>query len=90
MKEVQGIFTLYDRKGELYQKPSYFNTPMEFMRAVTIELGRESPLSQFPEDFALVQLGTFNCVTGEIVSDVKQLCGVADLLGDSSDIKAVS
>lgn len=90
MKSVQLMCTVYDKKGELYNRPSYFNTPLEFLRAIAMELRQESPLSMFPEDFELWQLGTIDLVSGEVKAEKKYVCSVVDLLGDSEDIKAVS
>lgn len=69
------MFTIYDSKGEVFDKPFYLRTTLEAIRGFTDAINSgNSLLSSHPEDFTLHELATFNTLTGEcVITDSKTL-----------------
>lgn len=64
------MYSIYDRKAEVFQPPFCQPTDGAALRAVTagVQKGNDQ-LSQFPGDFALYCVGQFHQDSGEVVLD---------------------
>lgn len=55
------IYTIFDKKAETYMRPMYTPHIVEIQRSLTANLkDKTSTLSQFPEDYSLFKLGTYD------------------------------
>ena len=61
------LFSVQDKKASYFQNPLTMRNAQEAIRAfeTTIKKG-DNPFSDFPEDFSLVELGSFNPDNGKI------------------------
>lgn len=60
------VYALYDSKAKIYHPPVMFNTEGEAERSFrTTANSSESNVGQYPEDFDLFFLGTYNQDTGK-------------------------
>lgn len=77
---IIGIYSVYDRKSGVYNNPfTAVNDPVA-MRVLHVGLTREpGVMSQYPEDFTLECVGTFNPETGEIVPEVNKFRPIAEV-----------
>lgn len=75
-------FSLFDYKADIYMPPFYAGTLGQAVRSVVeAAADQRSTLGRYPQDFALMELGEFNDVTGELVSCNRQNHGhVSQLL----------
>jgi len=64
----QRVFSVYDKKGQVYISPVYFVQKGEALRWFE-ELCNDAKttLFKFPADFSLYCLGQFNLTTGEVI-----------------------
>lgn len=71
-------FTVYDSKVESYLRPFFMQTPAEAIRAFkeTVNDG-QSAFSKHPEDYTLLEVGTFDESTGELCSIIALPLGLA-------------
>ena len=61
------IFSIYDKKAQVYFNPFYFAYKGEALRGFEEAVkDPQSPMSKFPADYSLYCLGVFNCTTGEV------------------------
>lgn len=77
------LYTILDIKAGFFKPPFTARSDGEATRAVADAMrDPATSLAQYPEDFALYELGRFNDATGTIepVTPVRHLCGVAQLL----------
>lgn len=59
------VFSVYDRKAQYYLPPFASRSEAEAVRAfVELVMNSETPISQYPADFDLMQVGTFNLESG--------------------------
>jgi len=68
MSQVLKIFTLRDRKAQIYGPPLLKRSHAEVTRELTLAVNQpsESMLNKFPEDFELCELGTYDQGTAKI------------------------
>jgi len=61
-----GIFTLYDTKSEMHGRPFFSENRGAAIRSIQMSLKADpkSVLSQYPGDFGLFDLGTFDDENG--------------------------
>jgi len=61
------MFAIRDTKGAIYFPPFYKNTPAEAQRDFqTVANDAKTQIGQYPEDFDLFQIGTFDQLSGKI------------------------
>lgn len=61
MESILEIYTIYDKKAETYMRPMYTPHIVEIQRSLTKNLNdKSSTLAQFPEDYSLYKLGTYD------------------------------
>lgn len=61
------MFTVRDRKAGTFNRPFFELNKVQALRAFSTACKQaESPFSQFPDDFELLYLGTFDQRTGRI------------------------
>lgn len=73
------LFTLADSQTEQYKQPFAAINPQEATRLIKSTCRqRDSLLHTCPEDFSLIQIGTFDTETGELTSTEKVVI-LADL-----------
>lgn len=63
------IYTIHDRKAEVYAVPYFAQTDVHALRMFTAAVNNNDPnnmLYQHAEDFALVEIGSYNERTGQI------------------------
>ena len=59
------VYTIYDKKVNSYSPPFFVVHPQQAIRSLTQTVNdSESQIKQFPEDFALYSLGTYDDATG--------------------------
>lgn len=72
------IFSVYDRKAELYgpifAQENLAVAVRDFEQAVKME---DSKFGRWPEDFALHELGTWDPVTGEVLGSPERIVAQA-------------
>lgn len=54
------LFSIYDRKTEVYTAPMCFHNAEHAKRDMRRELMKDTMLSQFPEDYELVHVGSWD------------------------------
>lgn len=65
MKQV--LCTIYDSKAEIYKPPMLFPNLPAALRAFTEVAGdTTSDIGRYPEDFSIVEIGSFNTSSGEL------------------------
>lgn len=65
------IFSVRDYKADFYQRPFFVQNKGEALRAFTQMVNdkkNETPLSMYPDDFGLYELGDFSIDTGVITA----------------------
>lgn len=61
------IYSIRDSKGDVFNPPFYAKTHGEAEREFTMACRREnSPAAQFPEDYDLYFIGTYDNTSGKI------------------------
>ena len=64
--------TIYDTAAEAYMRPFFVPAVGQAMRAFSDEINNpQSELHKHPEDYSIWHMGTYNDVTGEMVSSEK-------------------
>lgn len=65
-----GLYSIFDKKSGLYWHLMPFDSDVQFMRQIiaTVKSDPKSELSMFPDNFALVKLGTYCRSTGKITN----------------------
>jgi len=59
------VFSIYDSKSHIYEKPFYMNHRMEALRAFESTVNDpNTSINKWPEDFTLFELGTYENITG--------------------------
>ncbi|QXP08540.1 MAG: nonstructural protein [Arizlama microvirus] len=84
---IKLYMAIRDTKAEQFLPPFLVPTLGVAYRDVQDAVNRgqkENPLSSYPNDFELWQLGTFDDESGEIFSSPQRLLNVASLLTPSS------
>lgn len=60
------IYSIHDRKAEIYNRPFYESNEVIAVRNVEMCFSDENnPMFAYPEDFELVRLGTYDDETGK-------------------------
>lgn len=73
---VLGVFSVYDKKSETFSQPMICdshpdNKPEVSIRMFASMFKNGSMLYDFPEDYDLIYIGTFNDLTGEMNNDIE-------------------
>ncbi len=63
------LYTIYDTATAYYKNPWCAKTDEEAMRAFGDIFNQDNPISDHPEHYYLMRLGTFNNYTGKIIQD---------------------
>lgn len=65
--QILKVYSIRDNKSEFYANPFYARSNGEAMRIFENACtASDSPLSAYPQDFALYELGTFNDETAKL------------------------
>lgn len=63
------LFSVHDSKAEAYLQPIYFKSTGEAIRAFQTTCNDEkSQFNQYPSDFTLVELGSWDELTAKIIT----------------------
>lgn len=84
----QILYTLYDRVAQLHKFPRFYRTAGDAIRACSLAVkDPQTELGQFPKEFELFEIGTFNDLNGKmlILETPKRICLLADLLPRDGD-----
>lgn len=83
---MQKVFAIYDVKAELYGVPFFMPARGQAIRAfMDLVNDGQSQISRYPGDFKLVQIGTFDDLSGAL-----EASAVVETLGFGSDFKAIA
>ncbi|QXP08213.1 MAG: nonstructural protein [Arizlama microvirus] len=66
------LYAIHDKRAETYYNVMAMPTDAHAVRSFTQEVNREAPenmLNQYPDDFQIVKVGTFDEETGEITPE---------------------
>lgn len=75
------IYTIFDKKARVYNKPFFFPNDDVALRSASNLLSGESEIALHPEDYTLYRIGTFCDDTAEIIYDENQaLCNFNELV----------
>ncbi len=80
---VLKMFCLYDRKSEIHQPPMFCHNTGHALRVFASYCNRpDQMLSQYPEDFQLFEIGTFDDQTAvvEKLDKPHLVCTVTELI----------
>jgi len=84
---VNRIYAIRDKKAQIYNQPYFMPSDTVAKRAVGMAMGKgDNQLFQYAEDFELLELGSFNDMTGEIVVN-KNPVHIVELLALRSEIQ---
>lgn len=69
---INGVFSLFDKKAQTFGALMFFSNDDLARRgcADTMRAGGDFPMINYPDDFAMYRVGTFNMASGEIVGHV--------------------
>lgn len=70
------LYSVYDKRAKDFGTPMAMPTDAHAVRSFTQEVNRQDPsnmLNQFPEDFAIYGIATFNTDTGTLDTDGPKL-----------------
>lgn len=74
-------FSLFDYKADIYMPPFYCGTLGQAVRSVVeAAADNRSTLGRYPQDFALMEIGQFDDVTGELLACNKHNHGMVSQL----------
>ena len=78
------MYTVYDSKGKVFQRPKYARNETDVRRAVEHIVNTQAEgnlLNEYPEDFEVYSLGTFDDQTGKFTlpSAPVHICRAIDL-----------
>lgn len=99
MKMKVNVYSLFDKKAEVYHTPCIIESDAVALRTVRMSLrDQKSMLFQFPDDFSLVKVAEFNPDTGEVIPMhsvlISTLAGLIDeagaAVGAASPLKSQS
>ena len=68
---VLGIYSIFDKKSLRYDNPFFAMSDLFAKRRYMLMLDEKGPLRNWPEDFELMRIGTFNIANGELKTDPK-------------------
>lgn len=73
------MFSIYDSKGQFYDKPMFLRTKADAIRGWTeLANDQKTTIAKHPADFTLFEIGEFNDLTGVVTMyDAKQSIGTA-------------
>lgn len=80
------LISLLDRKANAFLKPVAAGSEAEAIRSIQMTLKQpEGLLSQFPEDFAVYEVGSFDVRSGELTPTIppRHVANVGGLAGVS-------
>lgn len=81
-------YSIYDIKAEIYHVPSYCHNDAHARRMYMSEIGKsQSVFHQFPEDFRIFKVGSFDDSTGMLTPEKTpvMLCELKSLVLENSD-----
>jgi hypothetical protein len=65
---ITQIFLVHDEKAEVFGQPIFFENSVQAMRSFAqVANDPNSTIHLYPEEFELLQVGTYNNQTGEII-----------------------
>lgn len=68
------VYSIYDKKTMMYQRPFYAHTSGHATRLVLDEMSHEdSQLSRYAGDFSLHMLGTWDDIKGELLGTAPKI-----------------
>lgn len=70
MKHI--VYTIYDTAAAFYKKPFCLNTDAQAQREFTDIFASENPISQHPEHYALIRIGTYDDSNAKFVPEIKK------------------
>lgn len=69
---LQFVYSIYDKKAETYSSPFLQANDASAVRAIQATMRDASTsLAQWPDDYVLYLVGTFDIATGIVLSSVK-------------------
>lgn len=83
-----GVFCVFDSKAVSYGMPFFTQNRGSAMRGIKAQIKQDtqSMLSQYPEDFSLHDMGTYDDETGQFhTTPPVFVIDVKDLLGDRNE-----
>lgn len=82
------IYAIRDLNADYFMQPMFMRTDAEAKRAFQVAVSNpDSLLSQFPSQFDLWYIGSYDDATGEILNDkVKLLCNGNDFARKDDDV----
>lgn len=80
---LKGLYSIYDKKAEMYSEPKPAPTDGVFTRMVT-DMLREgnNQIANHPEDFEILCVGEWNEITGDITSQNRFIVKCDALTGE--------
>ncbi|AXL15387.1 nonstructural protein [Microviridae sp.] len=77
---ITQVFSIYDSKTKIYNKPIFLLNEAEAKRALTDLLAdKTSTLALHPEDYSLWHLGSFDDSTGYFTEEKHVICHLSEL-----------
>lgn len=64
---IHGVYAIFDSKAAAFLQPFVSSNDGTAARAVRAAAVGQSQLAQFPEDYTLMRVGSFDDVTGRLV-----------------------
>lgn len=78
---VQYVCAVFDEQMQAFAQPFFVPSTGVATRSFVDEVNRaESPMAAHPEDYKLVQLGTFNLDTGHFTNEQRMLIMARDAI----------
>lgn len=82
------IYSLFDTKTRMFNWPFYSVNDDDCRRRCTSLLRMENKYSEFPEDYRIVRLGTFDDSSGIIKkTDAVPICDLSELIKEAMEIE---
>lgn len=79
------LFGVYDVKADHFSKPFFDESTANAIRGFEVVCNQDgTPFNQFPDDFRLYELGSFDRQTGEFVGTKLDLGAARSLLRNKS------
>lgn len=80
--EKINVYAIYDRKGKRFDTPYFAHSDLFARRRYEL-MSKEGPLNEWPEDFELWSIGTFDVQKGNLTENI-YLVGNAENVGESN------
>lgn len=85
---VSNVYSIFDVVAGVYSAPFFCVSDVVAVRVFRSAMHPESMIVQFPNDYQLHYIGTFDDSTGLITSDLVNsfVCSAVDYVSDSSEL----